>query len=342
MFVSELIPKKLGLYFLLFLLGIGMVAALEYSHLMMPVWARFLAVPSIAAIDFNLPGNLSTWFSSNLWTFCGLVCLAAFLIGRFEERDRNRSGDIWLWGAIASFFLSVDSVCQIRVLLRDVLVKTSGTAIYGDGEIWWVGLYVIFFGMIGSRLLVEMRHYLPSCNAFFFAGMCHILAICVGLRVLEMPHGPQYDLMIQTGLEMLGNVFALLAFSLYLRRIAILAKTNRLAAVIAAENETIEIPEEEPTPTPAPKTRASRTKSVQIVHPAHKAERVEKTVEVWGEEEAEEEGEYEDEEDEEEDYYYDDDDDDDDDDEEDDRPRKRRHKKKKRPKKRRRSSVEYY
>ncbi|MGL6226520.1 MAG: hypothetical protein ACRC10_07830 [Thermoguttaceae bacterium] len=280
MSLFDLVPKKLFPYFLLFVLCSGGIAMLEYLHYIMPVCARFLGVSEIAAFDFRAGGNLSEWFSANLWTLSSIVCLLAFFMGRSQGKNHNYSSDIWIWGAFACLYLSVDSVCRIRDLISDIGVRLSGTPLYGEGQIWWISLYTVVFGMIGSRLLVEMRHYLPSCNAFFVGSICHILYVCMDLKLFSLPQSAEYDLMSQSGLQMTGNMFLFFSFALYVRHLAREAKrgatgkttmfnsketTTALSSVSSLSKDIVS------NKTTRSRKRSNKTREVQIVHPSHQS-----------------------------------------------------------------------
>ncbi|MGL6196727.1 MAG: hypothetical protein ACRC2T_18100, partial [Thermoguttaceae bacterium] len=148
------------------------------------------------------------------------LCYVVFWTGRIQQRHRERLSDIWFFAALAAVYLSADSVCNIKAVLRNLLVNLSGNALYADGAIWWVAIYVIIFGMIGSRMLVEMRHYLASCNALFAAATCQILAVCAELRLLEF-HSSRYNsdfnVMFIAGMEMLSALFMFLSVGLFAR-----------------------------------------------------------------------------------------------------------------------------
>ncbi|MCL2304689.1 MAG: hypothetical protein FWC43_05040 [Planctomycetaceae bacterium] len=218
--VSDLFPTQWGVYVFLFLLGVGCVLGLEYACWMQPDWKAKLGLASLAILDPAQPGNLTAWFSSVLWFLAGLVCLTAFQLDRYTHS--RRLSDIWLWAMFGCFLLSVDSTCQVRDFLRDVLIKVSGTALYGNGDVWWISLYLILFGMIGSRLLVEMRHHLLSCNLFFIAALSQILACCIALNLFELPgKEARMPILLRTGLEMLGAFFAVFSIALFVRNMVL-------------------------------------------------------------------------------------------------------------------------
>ena len=343
MLVSELIPKRIGIYLLFFLVGSGIITGLVCLDWKEPQLSEKLGVVNIEMFDFTVVGNLSDWFLSVLWFFNGVISLAGFKVGRLQDKSGSRLSDIWIWAVFGCVFLSIDSVCQVRELILTVLVNMSGTHLYGDGQIWWIALYAVFFGMIGSRLLVEMRHYLLSCNLFFAAGACQILAICIILRLLTIPEHPRLEIMLHTAFEMFSSLFVLFSFGLYTRH------TLMVHAEIKAAELIQPIVIEEPPEPPQMKEPTEQVEELEpivkqkkkrhVVHQSHKKSRRAR----W--EDEPDDDEYEDDEDEEQEEYdeYDSDEedrDDDDDDDDDYRPRKRKRSSRKRPKKRPRFSYD--
>lgn len=214
----DILPLQWGKILFFFLLGLGFVAGLEYLYWTRLDWAIQLGVEGLPIFDFGTPGNLSAWFSSGLWFVCAAMCMIAFLIGR-KQGQASQLSDIWLWATFGSLLLSADAVCQVKDFLRIVLFKFSGTNLYANGEIWWIVVYVFVFGTIGSRLLIEMRHYLPACNAFFVAALSSLLACCIPLNIVELPfEDARMPVVLRCGLEMTGALFAVLAFSLFVRK----------------------------------------------------------------------------------------------------------------------------
>ncbi len=302
--LTDLIPTRWWNYLLLLLFGVGCILGLEYLYWIEPGLLEKISQPELSSLDFAVRGNLAAWFTSVLWTFAGLVCIVVFQIDRksasTEIASFHRLSDIWLWAAVGSLLLSVDSVCQIREFLRIVLVKLSGTSLYGNGEVWWVAVYVVLFGMIGSRLLVEMRHNLLACNTFFVAALSGLLACCLALDLLDLPvKDSRFPIALQTGLEMIGALFALFSFSLFTRMLLVRTVSGTIATTSLPEvappkkrsrasKKSTEKPEKTPTVVVEPppkeekktKSKGSASRVLQIVHPAEHGEKIVKIGEI--------------------------------------------------------------
>lgn len=217
--LTDLIPKRLGTYWLIFIFGAGFIVGLEYCFFQMPHWAGIMNVDSISAFDVSVHGNLSGWFASTLWLIASLYAAIIYKINRNDD-DWRRMGDIWIWVALLTLFLSVDRAAGFHLAFRDLMIYATGTELFHSGTVWWLSLYTFVFIMVGSRILAEMRVYLPACNALLMCGICHIITVCANFNLIY-PEEPTQKMMVLSGSEMLGNLFLVIAFGLYGRYLII-------------------------------------------------------------------------------------------------------------------------
>ena len=231
MSLSDLFPTRWGFFVFFLFAGILWILGLEYAYWQLPNWTAAVGDTELKILDFAASGNLAGWFSTVLWFYAATVCFLLFQLDRKAFRSSiatdYRLSDIWLWAVFGCLLLSVDATCQVREFLRVVLVKVSGTKLYGNGDVWWIAIYLVIFGMIGSRLLVEMRHHLLSCNTFFLSAMAYILACCLALEMFELPgNETRLPVMLRTGMEMFCSLFAVFSFSLFARRMVLKIETE--------------------------------------------------------------------------------------------------------------------
>ena len=217
--LTDMIPKRLGTYWILFFLGCGVITLLEFCHFKLSLIKQTLNLEQIPALDLMHQGSLASWFAALLWITAAFFSILVYFI-RNSEFDTRRMSDIWVWGAMACIYLSMDQVSRIRDLFRDVMVHYTGTPLYGSGSVWWLAGYILIFGMIGTRVLAEMRHYLPACNALLMSGVCFIVAFCAELGVF-VSDIPDLGVMVRAGAEMCGGLFLVLSIGLYGRYLII-------------------------------------------------------------------------------------------------------------------------
>ena len=231
MSLSDLFPTRWGFFVFFLFAGILWILGLEYAYWQLPNWTAAVGDTELKILDFTASGNLAGWFSTILWFYAATICFLLFQLDRKAFRSSiatdYRLSDIWLWAVFGCLLLSVDATCQIREFLRIVLIKVSGTKLYGNGDVWWIAIYLVIFGMIGSRLLVEMRHHLLSCNTFFLSALAYLLACCLALNLLELPSKEErIPMMLRTGMEMGSALFAVFSFSLFARRMVLQIETG--------------------------------------------------------------------------------------------------------------------
>ncbi len=92
----------------------------------------------------------------------------------------------------------------------------TGTALLGDGSIWWVIGYALLLGAIGVRLLLDMWPCRLSTAALLAAGGTYAAAVPLRLGWLSVEE-PVRRVMVLQGAAMGGHLLLLLAMGLHLR-----------------------------------------------------------------------------------------------------------------------------
>jgi len=248
--LTDLIPKRLGTLWVLFILGLASVVCILFLYFKLPEITRAcpelvgsprgnqgatngsgktpdqlanlskkVEMENIAALDVTRRDSLASWLMTFLWGMAAFGSVLVYLICR-QKQDYRRLNDIWIWGAVACLFLSLDQVAGLRIFFRDVMIYCTGTQLYGNGNLWWVAIYLIVFGMIGTRILTEIHKDLPACNSLLMAGICFIVSACAELRLL-LPGDAVQNAMLCSGTAMTGCLFLVLSIGLYGRQLII-------------------------------------------------------------------------------------------------------------------------
>ena len=217
--LTDLIPKRLGTYWFLFLAGALMIGVIEFCYYKLPYLANLINQETIAAFDLTQRDSIASWVTAILWAVVAFYGVLVYLVCRFDH-EYHRLSDIWIWGALGCLFLSLDQVAGLRIVFRDAMIYCTDTKLHGNGNLWWVALYLIVLGMIGTRILTEIRHYLPACNALLVAGICFIVSACAELKLI-MSGQPVYHAMLCSGAAMAGTLFLVLSIGLYGRRVIV-------------------------------------------------------------------------------------------------------------------------
>jgi len=223
----DLVPRRVATFILLFLTGLIVVAALELAY----SWAStpaMLEITSdgrpIAAFDLDSEGSLAVWFSSITLFISALVAVLIYAIRRFKTDDYQGYYRIWLWAAACWLLMSIDETSSLHEGFKEMMKRVTGTAILGDGSIWWVAPYFFLLGAVGSRLLFDMRECRTSSIAFVGTAVCFAVAVLAQLgwilpdtwKSAEGAIGAR-GVMLEEGAEMVGNLLLLLAMGLHAR-----------------------------------------------------------------------------------------------------------------------------
>lgn len=215
--IADLIPKGLGAYWFVFLAGATTIGLLEFGYFKMASLAEKLGVETIAPLDVTFQGSLLSWGIAMLLLLTAGVSLINYGLCR-KYGDRPVKAQTWFWTAAALLLLSMDTVVALRETFSDILVAASGTTLYMDGAAWWLALYIFFFGVFGTRLLLEIKSYAPALGFFLLAIASVAFGLLIRLEMLPIPWDETETVMLRTALHAIATLLLLLSFTLFARR----------------------------------------------------------------------------------------------------------------------------
>ncbi len=218
--VTDLVPRRLPAYFLLLVLGLATVGGIEA----LSVWVSTL--PLLAARDragaFALAGtgSLAAWFSSVTLLAAAMVSVLVYSVRRYRTDDYRGYYRIWLWAATCWCVMSLDSTTGLRGEFKDAMTQLTGTALYGDGSLWWAVPYLVLLSALGSRLILDIWPSRLSTAALSTAGVCLTLAVAVQLGWVVPEDGARGS-MLASGAEMIGCWMLFLTTTLHARYVVL-------------------------------------------------------------------------------------------------------------------------
>ena len=214
--ITDLIPQRYGVLALWFLAGVTVVAGLESLYAFLPELASKTADGTLAAFDLEAEGSLAAWFSSSTLSLASAVAVVIFSIRRHKADDYHGRYRIWLWAALCWLVMSMDEGGSLHEAFQELMSYATGQRGYGDGSIWWIGVYSFALGAVGTRLALEMRDCRSSTASLFIAAGCYVAAVVARLNVI-LPDAGSLRVMVEEGAEMSGNLFLLFAMTLHAR-----------------------------------------------------------------------------------------------------------------------------
>lgn len=263
--ITDLIPRRLPAYLLLFLIGLASIAGIEALH----VWTRGAEPPlvdgPIAAFDLAGDGSCCAWFLSTTFLAASVASILVYSVRRYRTDDYRGYYRIWLWAATCWGLMSIDAIAGLRGEFRDIAIQLTGTALHGDGTLWWGVPYLVLLSALGSRLMIDTWPARLSTGAFAIAGVCLASSAVMqfGLAAPEDPGNP----MLSKGAEMAGSWMLLLGTALHARYVVLDAEgllplpeprtgvdtlsTDEAAELEAAENRewiAVDSPHQAPAP----------------------------------------------------------------------------------------------
>jgi len=210
----DLIPKRLSVFALLLLGGVTAIVGLEALYAWMPELAAKTHDGRVAALDLDSEGSLGAWFSSLLLLAASVTSLLVYTVRSHRTDDYQGRYRVWLWAAFCWFLMAADEACSLHEGFKEMMTLASGTRLMGDGSVWWAGAYTLLLGVVGTRLLLDMRHSWLAAIAFLLAGVSYVLAVLAQFD-WALPEGGAKAVMLEEGAEMVGNLLLLTAMGLY-------------------------------------------------------------------------------------------------------------------------------
>ncbi len=218
--ITDLIPRRLPAYLLLFLLGLASIAGIEALHAWTLGDEPLITEGRIAAFDLAAAGSLSAWFLSATFLATALTAVMVYAVRRYRTDDYRGYYRIWLWAATCWLVLSIDATTGLRGELKDIMTRLTGTALHGDGALWWAVPYLVLITALGSRLMIDTWPARLSTAALLLAGVCLASAAVMQLGV-PASEGGVHNPMAAKGAEMLGSWMLLLATALHARYVVL-------------------------------------------------------------------------------------------------------------------------
>ncbi|MDR3108273.1 MAG: hypothetical protein LBU65_01120, partial [Planctomycetaceae bacterium] len=256
--LTDIYPKSLATYLGFTVVVCIITAVLSYGYLKLSKVAEILGISTIPALDITQSGSLFHWLTAVLWLLTATACFAISQETFRYNKTHSKSelSDIWFWGGLAAVFLSIDSVAMLRLLLRDLLVIHGGARLGEQGNLWWIGIYTILFGMIVTRITAEIwRCY--SVSALLFSTSILLLLAAAITTMDNIPSVKQLTEQLtaeqitaaSNAISVVGILLITISLSLFTRRLSIPdATTNQhWLESISKTSKTTPPPTEKPT-----------------------------------------------------------------------------------------------
>ena len=216
--ITDLVPTRpwtLLVLLLLALTGVAGIAALfgEWGTL-----AARAGREGLAALDVTSSGSLATWFSSMLLMAAAVGSVLVYTIRRHREDDYRGRYRVWLWSAAVLLVASIDATARLHLLAHHAIAKLTGASFLADAAIWPLVGMVIVYGVLGVRMLFEIRSSRGATVSLSFAGALYVAAAAVSIVWPERSSG-HMAAMAFASLAMLGHVCVWYTVMVYARNV---------------------------------------------------------------------------------------------------------------------------
>ncbi len=218
--VTDLVPRRLPAYFALLLLGAAWIGGIAALAAWVPSLPLFASEDGAGAFDLARNGCLASWFSAITLLAAAVVSVLVYSVRRYRTDDYRGYYRIWLWAATCWCLLSLDAIAGLRGEFQHAMTRLTGTALYGDGSLWWAVPYLVLLSAVGSRLILDTWPARLSTAALSAAGGCLTVAVAAQLGwIVAQEHA--HHTLLALGAEMLGCWMLLLATALHARYVVL-------------------------------------------------------------------------------------------------------------------------
>ena len=177
----------------------------------------------VAAFDLEGEGSLAVWFSCATLELAAIAALAAWAI-RCRTPATGRP-HILLVAAACWLVMSIDECGSLHEAFKELMSRSTGHRLHGDGTIWWVMAYGLVLSAVGCRLVWELRRSPDAIVALFATAGFYAVAVLAELAWI-IPNKGETEVLLEEGCEMIGNLCLLLSMGLYARYAAATAESQ--------------------------------------------------------------------------------------------------------------------
>lgn len=217
--LTDLIPRRLWVYALALVFGLGVVAGLEWLYAVAtPRLAPYTTDGTVEAFDLDGEGTIAVWFSSTTLLVAAFVAYVVYTVRRHRRDDYHGVYRIWLWAAACWLLMSFDETASLHEGFKKMMVCLTGRTLSGDGSLWWAVPYFFLLGGVGIRLLIDMRECRLSSALFVLVAICYAVGVATQLEWI-LPQSGARGIMLEEGAEMVGNWLLLMAMALHARHV---------------------------------------------------------------------------------------------------------------------------
>ena len=213
--LTDLIPRRLVSYLLLFKVGLAAIGGLIALYVWIP---DLLHDPQLRPAMSNLGtcGSLGNWFAALLLLTASLLAIIIYSVRRYKVDDYRGNYHVWLWAAACWFIMATDTVASLHQGIQQVMISVAGTRIAGDGSIWWVVPALLLVGSIGSRLLMDTWSSRLSSAALILAAIAYLTALVAFFHGLTLQSEVAQLLLVQ-GVLLGGHLLLAMSMGLHAR-----------------------------------------------------------------------------------------------------------------------------
>jgi hypothetical protein len=185
--ITTLIPKRTWTLSVLLLSALTLVVLLNLLYAELPRLASLVGKTQVAAINFEVRGNLAAWLSAALLAYAAVMSVQVYNLRRHRVDDYKGRYRIWLWLAVLLVAASVDAATGLHDAVGGALQQLAGSASTLSASAYWMILAAGMISVMGLRIGIEIRRSTGTLVTLFAALVFYTVAATVRVGWLSLP-----------------------------------------------------------------------------------------------------------------------------------------------------------
>ena len=161
------------------------------------------------------------WCSSVTFGFAVAVMLGTYSVRRHRRDDYRGKFTVWRWAIASAVLISVDATTGIHHGVQKLCERVFQTPLFGNGSIWWIGIWTSLLGVMLVRLMIEMSSSRQAMGWGTAAACVYLWSATVELGMVDETLSPQTAETSKFATLMLGHHLLLFALINYAREVVL-------------------------------------------------------------------------------------------------------------------------
>jgi hypothetical protein len=201
--MTDLIPRGRWGLAAWFVFGIATIALVEVCY-WLAITRPMASAELPSALDLAARDSLASYISAMVLVGAAALSILIYAVRRHRTDDYRGRYRAWAWAALLWCVASIDTVADLRSLIRAVGVHLTDQMGPGDGVTWWLAPWLLALSFVALRAVLDLRASWLALGLFFSALACWTVGLVLDGTSVSLL-GTVESAMFRRGLSMGGD-----------------------------------------------------------------------------------------------------------------------------------------